>query len=150
MKAVVQRVKSANVSVEGDKVSEIGKGLLIFVGVSKRDEIIDVTLLARKIAKLRIFSDDNNKMNLCLTETGGEALVVSNFTLLADCRHGLRPSFINAAEPKKAEAFYEFFVSELIENGVGSVKTGVFGADMAIALINDGPVTITLDTEEIG
>jgi D-aminoacyl-tRNA deacylase len=145
MKALVQRVSEASVA-EGDRViGEIGPGLLVLLGVTAGDGVAQADLLARKIAGLRIFEDDDGKMNRSLREIGGSALVVSQFTLAADVRKGNRPSFIDAAPPKTAEALYEHFCARLQDEGV-PVATGRFAARMAVRLINDGPVTIWLDS----
>lgn len=147
MKAVIQRVKSACVSVEGKTVGSCNQGFLVLLGVAEGDCEEDAALLAEKTAKLRIFKDDNDKMNKSLLDIKGEALVISQFTLCADTKKGNRPSFTGAAAPDKAEALYEFYCKALSENGVGRVEKGVFGADMQVSLINDGPVTIIYDTQ---
>lgn len=149
MKAVIQRVSRAEVRVDGEVVGKIGEGYLILVGVMNGDTINEAQLLARKTANLRIFTDENDKMNLSLEDVEGETLVISNFTLCADCRKGRRPNFINAARPETAEPLYELFCSELKANGVKKVEKGVFGADMKVELLNDGPVTITIDSKEL-
>ena len=148
MRAVVQRVKSASVTVDGEQVSEIGKGLLIFLGVAQEDTTGDIDYLANKVANLRIFEDDEGRMNRSLLEIGGEALVVSQFTLYGDCRKGRRPSFITAAQPEQADTLYQAFMEALARLGV-SVKAGVFQAMMDVELINDGPVTILLDSSKL-
>ncbi|MGN0443823.1 MAG: D-aminoacyl-tRNA deacylase [Acutalibacteraceae bacterium] len=148
MKAVIQRVRHAKVTVGGRVTGETEKGYLILLGVMNGDTEEEAKLLAKKTAELRIFRDENDKMNLSLLDVGGQALVVSQFTLCADVSHGRRPSFINSAPPKEAERLYEFFVSELLRNGVKKVETGEFGADMAVELLNEGPVTILFDTDE--
>lgn len=145
MRAVIQRVKRASVAVNGKGVSEIGKGLLVFLGVAHEDTRADLDYLANKTANLRIFEDDDGKMNRSLLDIGGEALVVSQFTLYGDCRKGRRPSFIEAARPEKADALYQEFIHSLTQMGVG-VKAGVFQAMMDVELINDGPVTMLLDS----
>ena len=142
MKAVIQRVKNASVTVEGQRISAIGQGLLVLLGVAEGDTERDAEVLAAKIANLRIFSDENDKMNLSLLTVGGEMLVVSQFTLCADCRKGRRPDFFSAAKPEEATRLYLYFCERIKNEGVRSVKTGEFGADMKVALINDGPVTI--------
>ena len=145
MRAVVQRVKSSSVKTGDEIVGQIGKGLLVLLGVAKGDTAKDVDYLANKIINLRIFEDQDGKMNRSLLETGGELLAVSQFTLLADCRKGRRPSFIEAAEPEKATDLYERFVNMVREKGVG-VQTGRFRAMMEVALVNDGPVTIIIES----
>ncbi|MFQ5772749.1 MAG: D-aminoacyl-tRNA deacylase [bacterium] len=146
MRAVVQRVKKSSVKTANKIVGQIGSGLLVLLGVAKGDTSDDADYLANKIINLRIFEDEDGKMNRSLLETGGELLVVSQFTLLADCRKGRRPSFIEAAEPQKATELYKRFVAKVHEQGV-SVKTGRFGAMMEVALINDGPVTLIVDSK---
>jgi len=145
MRAVVQRVKSSSVKTGDEIVGQIGKGLLVLLGVAKGDTAKDVDYLANKIINLRIFEDQDGKMNRSLLETGGELLAVSQFTLLADCRKGIRPSFIEAAEPEKATDLYERFVNMVREKGVG-VQTGRFRAMMEVALVNDGPVTVIIES----
>ena len=147
MKAVIQRVSSASVSVDGNCVGRIGTGYLILLGVMDGDGKAQAELLARKTAELRINEAENGKMNLSLTQIGGEALVVSQFTLCADVSHGRRPSFTPSAPPLEAEKLYEYFCEQLRQNGVSNIETGVFGADMQVSLINDGPVTMLLDTD---
>ena len=146
MKAVVQRVKKTTLSVEGELISEIPFGLTVFLGVKVGDSEKEAAYLAKKIAGLRIFEDENGKMNLSVKDVGGEVLLVSQFTLYGDASHGNRPSFTLAERPEKAEPLYEYAVACLREQGV-SVKTGVFGADMQILQHNDGPVTILLENE---
>ncbi|MGI8910923.1 MAG: D-aminoacyl-tRNA deacylase [Rubrobacteraceae bacterium] len=145
MRIVLQRVKSASVTVEGELVSEIGGGLLLLVGVAQGDGESEAAWLAGKVARLRVFGDEEGKMNLSVGDTGGEILAVSQFTLLADTRKGNRPSFIRAALPEQAEPLFDYFREKLREEGVASVKTGRFGAMMDVALVNDGPVTILLE-----
>lgn len=145
MRAVVQRAKGAKVEVEGRVVGEIGQGLLVFLGVGREDTEKDCEQLAGKVAHLRIFSDEKDLMNLSLTEIGGEALVVSQFTLWGDCRKGRRPSFIRAAPPERARALYEYFIGALREKGL-RVATGEFQTMMEVHLVNDGPVTLLLDS----
>jgi D-tyrosyl-tRNA(Tyr) deacylase len=147
MKAVVQRVSSAGVVVDGQEIGRIGRGLAILLGVARDDGAKDVNYLAEKIANLRIFEDDAGKMNLSVIDIGGEALVVSQFTLLGDCRKGRRPGFDKAAAPDLAEALYNEFVGMLSACGV-PVKTGRFQAKMLFTIENDGPVTLILDTRE--
>jgi len=143
MRAVCQRVSEARVMVGGAVTGEIGAGLAVFVGIERGDELGDARVLARKVARLRIFEDDRGKFARSLIDTSGSALVVSQFTLAADTRKGNRPSFTSAAPPERAEPLYEEFCAALAAEGA-SVATGVFGARMAVALVNDGPVTIIL------
>lgn len=145
MRAVIQRVTTAKVMVENETIGQIDRGLAILLGVQNGDTNSDSDFLAEKIAGLRIFSDSDNKMNLSLLDVGGAALIVSQFTLLGDVRKGRRPSFIAAAPPDLANLLYEAFCQQFRQRGV-SVATGRFGADMQVHLINDGPVTILLDT----
>ena len=145
MRAVVQRVKQSTVTTDNEILGQIGSGLLVLLGVARGDTAKDADYLANKIINLRIFEDEDRKMNRSLLETGGELLAVSQFTLLADCRKGRRPSFIEAAEPEKATDLYERFVSVVRAKGV-SVQTGRFRAMMEVALINDGPVTIIIES----
>jgi D-tyrosyl-tRNA(Tyr) deacylase len=145
MRAVVQRVKESSVTVGCDIIGKIGPGLLVFLGVSKEDTTNDVDYLADKILNLRIFEDEHGKMNRSLLEARGEMLVVSQFTLLGDCRKGRRPSFTDAAEPDKANELYEQFVEKAGSSGI-RVKTGRFRAMMDVQLINDGPVTFIVES----
>jgi D-aminoacyl-tRNA deacylase len=145
MKVVLQRVKNASVTVGGERVSEIGAGLLLLVGVAAGDGETEADWLAQKISGLRIFNDGDGKMNLSVRDAGGEVLAVSQFTLLADTRKGKRPSFVGAAPPQEAERLFDYFCERLRAAGAGPVKTGVFGAMMDVALVNDGPVTIILE-----
>lgn len=149
MKAVVQVVRSASVECEGKTVSQIDRGFLVLLGVTKEDTQAQADTLAAKISGLRVFSDENGKMNLSLEDVGGEVIVVSNFTLCADCSHGKRPSFINAQRPIQANELYEYFIKRLKFNGVSKVGTGVFGGDMLVHIENDGPVTLILDTDDL-
>ncbi len=148
MLAVVQRVKGAWVEIERKKIAEIKNGILVLVGVAKEDDIEDTKALAKKIVYLRIFEDKYGKMNLSLKNINGEMLIVSQFTLLGDCRKGRRPSFDKAAEVHRAKALYEMFVSEIASAGV-PIATGIFGAKMSVYIINDGPVTFILDSREL-
>ena len=148
MRAIVQRVKSANVQIDGQLVAEIESGLLIFLGISIDDQQPDIDYLIRKIANLRIFRDDDLRMNKSLLDVGGHALVVSQFTLYGDCRKGRRPNFSQAAKPEKAHQLYQVFVNQLLQLGV-DVKTGVFQATMEVELTNDGPITILLDSKKL-
>jgi len=145
MRAVVQRVKQARVDVEGKTVGEIKQGLLVFLGVGEEDGEKDAEYLADKIANLRIFSDENDLMNLSLLDIGASALVVSQFTLLGDCRKGRRPSFAKAARPERANELYEYFIEVVLGKGI-TVATGKFQEMMDVHLINDGPVTLLLDS----
>ena len=147
MKAVIQRVKSAQVCVDGRVCGMIGKGLLVLLGVGKGDGESDLSFLTSKIPELRIFEDDSGKFNLSLKEIGGEILVVSQFTLFGDCRKGRRPSFTEAEEPSAAKHLYEQFILKLKERGV-PVQTGEFQAKMEVHLVNDGPVTLLLDSRQ--
>lgn len=144
MRAVVQRVTGSHVSIDGEVVGKIGRGLNILLGVGPGDTDEDADKLAKKIAKLRIFNDDAGKMNLSLEKIGGEVLVVSQFTLYGDCRKGNRPSFIGSAEPGMAQALYERFVERMRALGF-KTETGEFGAMMDVHIENDGPVTLILD-----
>ncbi len=147
MKAVVQRVTQASVDVGGARVSAIGRGLLVLLGVRKGDARADVEWMAEKVLNLRIFDDEHGVMNLSALDIRGELLAVSQFTLLADARKGRRPSYIEAAAPDEARALYEAFCDRLATSGL-KVERGVFQAMMAVGLVNDGPVTILLDTEK--
>jgi len=144
MKIVLQRVKRASVKVDSEIIGSISKGILCLIGVHKDDDTQAADFLARKCADLRIFSDPDGKMNLSLCDVAGEALVVSQFTLYADCRKGRRPAYVDAAEPKRGNELYEYFVTKLREM-VPTVQTGQFGAMMDVELVNDGPVTIILE-----
>ena len=149
MRVVLQRVKECNVKVDNKIVGEISQGFLLLLGVKDGDSQQDAIKLAKKISGLRIFTDNDDKMNLSLADIDGSILVVSNFTLYADCSHGRRPSFIKAARPEISEPLYEFFCEQLIENGISNVQRGIFGADMEVSLINDGPVTMVIDSEDL-
>lgn len=144
MKTVIQRVLDAKVVVDGDCIGKINKGLLIFLGIGGEDDEALVDKCVDKITKLRIFEDENGKTNCSLSDVGGEVLVVSQFTLYANCKKGNRPSFIEAAPPVMAERLYEYFVEKMKEHGF-HVECGRFGADMKVSLTNDGPFTILLD-----
>jgi D-tyrosyl-tRNA(Tyr) deacylase len=146
MIAVLQRAAEASVRVEGHVVGEIGHGLLVLLGVGQEDTERDAELLAAKILRLRIFCDEADKMNLSVTDVGGNALVVSNFTLLANYRRGNRPDFMGAAPPARANELYRYFVS-LLRRELPDVQTGEFGAEMQVGLVGDGPITIVLDSE---
>jgi D-tyrosyl-tRNA(Tyr) deacylase len=147
VRAVIQRVTRASVSVDGRVAGEIGAGLLVLLGVSRSDDPESAGYLAEKIANLRIFSDEAGKMNLSMLDTGGSVLVVSQFTLYGDTRGGRRPSYIQAAPPEEASLLYQEFVRSMRSLGV-PVETGVFQANMQVQLVNDGPVTILLDSEK--
>lgn len=149
MKAVIQRVKYAIVKVDNKIIGECKQGFMILLGVIDGDTKEDADKLIKKIPVLRIFEDENGKMNKSLLDIDGEILVVSQFTLAADCSHGRRPSFTASAPPDIANELYEYLVGELKTAGVKSVQTGEFGADMAVELLNDGPVTIILDSKEL-
>lgn len=148
MKAVIQRVTNASVVVEGKEIGAIENGLLILLGVAEGDSVEDADILARKTANLRIFEDEEGKMNKSLLDCGYSTLVISQFTLCADTKKGNRPSFIKAAKPDVAIPLYELYMEKLVENGVQDVRHGEFGADMKVILLNDGPVTIIYDTNE--
>lgn len=149
MKIVIQRVLSSTVEVDKNVVASIDKGLAVLFGAIEGDSKNEAEFLAKKMCELRIFEDDNNKMNLSLLDVGGDILVVSQFTLSADCSHGRRPSFIRAQKPQLAKEMYEYFVKCTEDIICREVKTGIFGADMKFSIENDGPVTIILDTDEI-
>lgn len=148
MIAVIQRVKNSSVSIDGVVNGTCGHGLMILLGVAKGDTEDDARLLAAKISKLRIFCDENGKMNLSVKDIDGEALVVSQFTLLANYKKGNRPDYFGAAEPQMAIPLYEYFV-ELMKAEVKHVGTGIFGADMQVSILNDGPVTIVMDSNQL-
>ena len=147
MRAVIQRVTSSNVVVEGTIVGSIGKGLNVLLGVMNGDSEAEAQLLAGKVARLRIFKDENEKMNLSVNDINGEVLVISQFTICADIKKGNRPSFTLGAPPDEANRLYEYFCERLLDNGVGKVEKGVFAADMAVSIENEGPVTIVMDTD---
>ena len=149
MKAVIQRVSECSVTVDGKTVGRISAGFLILLGVESGDTQKDAEKLSAKIAGLRIFTDENDKMNLSLQDINAGVLVVSNFTLSADCRKGRRPNFINAEKPQRANELYEYFCECMLKNGINTVEKGIFGADMKISLINDGPVTIIIDSRDL-
>lgn len=148
MRAVIQRVTSASVTIAGEAAGSIGNGFLILLGVTGSDTPELCDYLAEKCAGLRVFTDENGKMNLSLADIGGSILVVSQFTLYGDCRKGKRPSFVKAAQPELAIPLYERFIADLRDYGI-HVETGRFGADMQVQLVNDGPVTLILDTDEM-
>ena len=147
MRAVVQRVLSSEVTVDGQTVGKIGKGLMVLIGVEDDDHEDDIKYTAEKIVNLRIFDDNEGKLNLSLLDIGGEALCVSQFTLLGDARKGRRPSYITAADPKKGKDYYKKLCGIISDSGV-HVEEGIFQADMKVSLINDGPVTILLDSKK--
>lgn len=149
MKAVVQRVLEAKVTIDDKVNGEIQEGFMILLGVMQEDTMEQVEILAKKIYAMRVFEDENEKMNLSISQVNGDILVISQFTLGADCSQGNRPSFINAARPEIAIPLYEAFVQKLEELSNKKVETGVFGADMKVSLCNDGPVTIMLDTNDL-
>ena len=146
MRVVVQRVKHASVTINGTVNGKINNGFLVLLGVQSTDSEQDVDYLVKKVTNLRIFSDENDKMNLSLTDVNGELLIVSQFTLYANCKEGNRPSFVEAAKPDIAIPLYEYFVSEC-KKIIPVVETGIFGADMKVDLLNDGPVTIIMDSK---
>ncbi len=148
MRAVIQRVTHARVTIEGKVHGEIGKGFLILLGVCENDTEAEAVYLADKCVGLRVFTDENDKMNRSPADIGGELLVISQFTLYGDCRKGKRPNFMRAAKPELAIPLYETFLARCCESGL-PVQTGKFGADMKVELLNDGPVTILMDTEEM-
>lgn len=148
MRAIIQRVAHASVTIDGAVHGKIGPGLLILLGVSEDDAEEDARYLADKCVGLRIFTDENDKMNLSAADIGGGLLVISQFTLYGDCRRGKRPSFVRAARPEKAILLYEAFLARCRASGL-PVETGEFGADMKVELLNDGPVTIVMDTDEM-
>lgn len=144
MKLVVQRVKNAKVEVEGKITGQIEQGFLVLLGVTHKDTKEEVEYLVKKLCNLRVFTDENDKMNLSLKEVEGKLLIVSQFTLYADCTHGNRPSFTEAAKPEQANELYEYFCKCCQEKGL-QVEKGIFGADMQVSLLNDGPVTIIIE-----
>ena len=147
MRVVVQRVKNASVTINGTVNGKINNGFLVLLGVQSTDSEQDVDYLVKKVTNLRIFSDENDKMNLSLKDVNGELLVISQFTLYGNCREGNRPSFIEAARPDVAIPLYEYFVEECRKQ-ISVVETGVFGADMKVSLLNDGPVTIIIESKK--
>lgn len=144
MKIVIQRVTNAQVEVEKKVVGKIGKGFLVLLGVTHEDTKENADYLVKKLCKLRVFSDENDKMNLSLKDVNGELLIVSQFTLYANCKDGNRPSFVEAAKPEQANELYEYFCDECEKNDI-KVEKGIFGADMKVSLLNDGPVTIVIE-----
>lgn len=148
MKFLIQNVQNASVCVENEIVGKINKGFVVFIGISNADNIVIADKMIHKLLNLRIFKDSEGKTNLNLSDVSGELLIISQFTLYADCTHGNRPSFINAGKPELAKELYEYIVNGCKQSGI-YVQTGIFGADMKIELINDGPFTIMLDSEDI-
>lgn len=147
MRIVIQRVSEAEVKIDGKTTGKAGKGLLLLVGFAIDDSIADIEYLVEKVLNLRIFEDEKGKMNISVLDINGDILSVSQFTLYGDIRKGRRPSFTQAAEPEKANSFYEIFNEKLKESGL-NVETGIFGGDMKVSLLNDGPVTILLDSKK--
>lgn len=148
MKFVIQRVAHADVVVDGNELGKIGKGFMVLIGVSKEDDKVIADKMVDKMIKLRIFEDENGKTNLSLDDVGGELLLISQFTLYANCKKGNRPSFVDAGAPDEADALYEYIIEKCKER-VNVVERGEFGADMKVSLLNDGPFTILLDSAEI-
>lgn len=147
MRVVIQRVKNASVEIDGNVNGKINTGFLVLLGIASTDTKQDVDYLVKKVVNLRVFSDENDKMNLSLKDVNGELLVISQFTLYGNCREGNRPSFIEAAKPDVAIPLYEYFVEEC-KKQIPVIKTGVFGADMKVSLLNDGPVTIIIESKK--
>ena len=147
MKVVVQRVRHASVTIDGNVHGKINTGFLVLLGISSTDSKQDVDYLVKKVTHLRIFSDENDKMNLSLNDINGQLLIISQFTLYGNCKDGNRPSFVEAAKPDIAIPLYEYFVSEC-KKQIPIVETGIFGADMKVELLNDGPVTIIIDSKK--
>lgn len=147
MRVVIQRVKNASVEIDGNVNGKINTGFLVLLGIASTDTKQDVDYLVKKVVNLRVFSDENDKMNLSLRDVNGELLVISQFTLYGNCREGNRPSFIEAAKPDVAIPLYEYFVEECRKQ-ISVVETGVFGADMKVSLLNDGPVTIIIESKK--
>ena len=145
MKLVVQRVKNSSVTVNNNLVGKIDKGYMVLLGVGPDDTEEIADYLVQKLVKLRIFEDENGKMNLSIKDIDGELLIISQFTLYAECNSGNRPSFVNAAKPEKANKLYEYFIEKCKEENIKKVQSGIFGADMKVELLNDGPVTIILE-----
>ena len=149
MRVIVQRVQSSRVEINGEVSGEIGQGLMVLLGITEGDGQEQCDFLADKLVHLRIFTDEQEKMNLSLQDINGEMLIVSQFTLYGDCKKGRRPSFVAAARPETAVPLYEYFIDAVKRQGVKKVATGQFGADMQVYIQNDGPVTLMLDTDEI-
>lgn len=150
MKAVIQRVLKAEIDIDNSINRKMGQGIVIMLGVLKGDTVKQAEFLAKKVTELRIFSDENDKQNLSLLDVCGEILIVSNFTLSADCKKGKRPSYDMALNPTEAKQLYEYFIEQVKKQNVKNVITGEFGADMKVSLVNDGPITIVIDTNAIG
>ncbi len=148
MRFVIQRVKHASVAVDGETVGKIDEGYMVLIGIAKDDTRETADRLLAKMLKLRIFSDENGKTNLSLSDVGGQLLLISQFTLYADCRHGNRPGFTDAAGPDEANALYEYIIAEA-KKSVPVVEKGIFGADMKVEMLNDGPFTVILDSDKI-
>ena len=144
MKVIIQRVKEASVKVDGKEISKIEKGFLVLIGITHTDTEKEADYLVKKVTNLRVFEDENGKMNLSLKDVGGKLLIVSQFTLYGNCENGNRPSFTEAAKPDIANELYEYFCEKCKDNGI-EVKKGIFGADMKVSLINDGPVTLIIE-----
>lgn len=149
MRGVIQRVSMSDVAVDGITVGRCGRGLLVLLGVAKGDTEEDADVLAAKISRLRIFEDENGKMNLSVKDIEGELLVISNFTLCADCRHGNRPDFFGAEVASRAEGLYEYFFEKIKSESGCHAEKGIFGADMSVKLENDGPVTVVIDSSDL-
>ena len=149
MRVIVQRVQSSRVEIDGEVSGEIGQGLMVLLGITEGDGQEQCDFLADKLVHLRIFTDEQEKMNLSLQDINGEMLIVSQFTLYGDCKKGRRPSFVAAARPETAIPLYEYFIDAVKRRGVNKVATGQFGADLQVYIQNDGPVTLMLDTDEI-
>ena len=146
MKAVIQRVSEAHVKVDGEITGEISHGLLLLIGIDEEDEKTDADWLVQKILNLRIFGDEDGKLNLSVLDISGEIICISQFTLIADYKKGNRPSFIKAAKPEKAIPLFEYFKTEIAKSSL-KIESGIFGADMKVSLLNDGPVTIVMDSK---
>ena len=149
MRTIIQRVSQSDITINGEKGGSIGKGFMVLVGVSEEDSEKEAEYLADKLVGLRVFSDSEDKMNLALEDVGGELMIVSNFTLYANCKKGNRPSFVKAQKPPRATEIYDHFVDRVKAKFNGKIVTGEFGADMQINLTNDGPITIIMDTDEM-
>ena len=150
MRAVIQRINGASITIDGNETREIGAGIVVFMCAMTGDTARQADFLAQKVCELRIFKDENDKMNRSLIDVGGDALIVSNITLSADMKHGRRPDFSRSAPPEEAKRLYDYFVSQVEKQPVGRVCTGEFGAHMHVDVQNDGPVNIIIDTERIG